>query len=44
VKSRYVPRFKKVMSARKVARFFQVDNKLDAAINADLVEQIPLVR
>lgn len=44
VKSKYVPRFRKILPARKVARFFQVDNKLDAAINAELAEQVPLVR
>ena len=44
VKAKYVPRFRKVMPSKKVARFFQVDNKLDALINADLASQIPLVR
>ena len=44
VKAKYVPRFRKVLPSKKVARFFQVDNKLDALINADLASQIPLVR
>ena len=44
VKAKYVPRFRKVMPSKKVARFFQVDNKLDAFINADLASEIPLVR
>jgi hypothetical protein len=44
VKAKYIPRFRKVMPPKKVARFFQVDNKLDALINADLASQIPLVR
>ena len=44
VKTKFVPRFRKVLPARKVARFFQVDNKLDAAINAELANEIPLVR
>jgi hypothetical protein len=44
VKVSYVPKFKSVMPARKVARFFQVDHKLDAIINADLAELVPLVR
>jgi hypothetical protein len=44
VKATYVPRFTKVMPAKKVARFFQVDNKLDAVINADLARVIPLIR
>jgi hypothetical protein len=44
VKARYVPRFRKIMPARKVMRFFQVDNKLDAIINAELAAEIPLAR
>ncbi len=44
VKGKYVPRFRKVLPSKKVARFFQVDNKLDALINAELASEIPLVR
>lgn len=44
VKARYVPRFQKVLPARQVMRFFQVDNKLDALINAELAAEIPLAR
>jgi hypothetical protein len=28
---------------RQVARFFQVENKLDAIVNAELAERVPLV-
>jgi hypothetical protein len=44
VKSQFIPRFGKVMPARKVARFFQIDNKLDAVIAADMAKMIPLAR
>ena len=44
VKTEYVPRFGAAMPARKVARFFQIDNKLDAVMNADLARMIPLAR
>jgi hypothetical protein len=44
VKVAFVPRFTKFMPAKKVARFFQVDNKLDAMINAELAQMIPLIR
>lgn len=44
VKAQYVAQFQKALPARKVARFFQVDNKLDAFLNADLARQIPLAR
>ena len=44
VKAKYVPRFRKVMPSKKVVRFFQVDNKLDVLINAELASEIPLVR
>jgi hypothetical protein len=44
VKRKFVPRFSKVIPPRKVARFFQIDNKLDAAINGELARMVPLVR
>jgi len=44
VKSQFIPRFGQVMPARKVARFFQIDNKLDAVIAADMAKLIPLAR
>jgi len=44
VKSEFVPRFGNVMSPRKVARFFQIDSKLDAVIAADMAKLIPLAR
>ena len=44
VKVKFVPRFRTALPARKVARFFQVDNKLDALIGAELAAEIPLVR
>ena len=44
VKSKYVPRFGKLIPTRKVARFFQIENKLDAFLNADLAQMVPLAR
>jgi hypothetical protein len=44
VKNQYVPRFLGVLPARKVARFFQVDNKLDKKIQAEVAAEIPLTR
>ena len=35
-------RMVKAIPGRKVARFFQIDNKLDAAVRADVAKQIPL--
>ena len=44
VKKKFVARFGKQLPAKKVARFFQVDNKLDAVINAELAQLVPLAR
>ncbi|HEY7542544.1 MAG TPA: hypothetical protein VIF11_20540 [Methylomirabilota bacterium] len=44
VKSKYISRFQKILPARKVMRFFQADNKLDAMLNAQLASVIPLAR
>ena len=40
----FVEKFRKVLPARKVTRFFQIENKLEAIINIELASQIPLVQ
>jgi hypothetical protein len=40
----YLPRFQKVLPATKVARLYQVENKLRAVLNYDLAREIPLAR
>jgi len=42
-KQSFVEKFKEVLPSRKVARFFQIENKMEAIINFDLARQIPLV-
>ena len=42
--SSYAPRFQKVLSPIKVARLYQVENKLRALVNYELARQIPLVK
>jgi hypothetical protein len=44
LKEKYLPKFKKVLPARKVARFYQLEHKMDMAVFAELAEQIPLAR
>jgi hypothetical protein len=43
VRREYVSRFRKVLPDRAVARFFQIERKLDAVVNAELAERVPLV-
>ena len=44
LKAQYLPKFKKVLPPRKVVRFYQIENKLDTALLADMAEAIPLAR
>ena len=43
VKETYVAKMSKVLSSRTVARFFQIDQKLDAIVDAGLAANIPLM-
>jgi hypothetical protein len=43
IKESYVAKMSKVLSARTVARFFQIDQKLDATVDLALAAQIPLI-
>ena len=42
--SDYVPRFQKVLPPKKVARLYQIENKMRALVNYDLANQIPFVK
>lgn len=43
VREKYVRKIRGVLPAIKAARFFQIENKLDAIINIALASEIPLV-
>jgi len=42
-RSKYVPIFQKVISAKKTALWFQIDRRLDLLINLQLAANIPVV-
>ena len=44
VQSDYVGKFKKVIPPTLVARYYQIENKIDAIINLELAAGIPLVK
>ncbi len=44
IRKSWVKRFNKVLPPRKVARYVQVENKLDAIVNFELARSIPLVQ
>jgi len=44
IRRKYVKKFKKVLEPKNVLRFFQVENKLDAMIIAELAAEIPLAK
>jgi len=39
----YLPKFKRVLPALKVARFYQLENKIEAEIDAQLALAVPLI-
>ncbi len=43
LKKSYLPKFGKVLPAAKVARYYQIESKIRAAIKAELAGGIPLV-
>ena len=43
LKQEYYAHFQKVMPAKKVFRFFQIDNKIDALIRCDIAKKLPLI-
>jgi hypothetical protein len=39
----YVPTFSEALSGKKLARFYQIENKMDAVVRYDLAATIPVV-
>lgn len=44
IKQAYRPRFADGLPANKVARYYQLENKIDAVVNYALAETIPLIK
>ena len=44
IRKKYLSKFNKVLSPKKVARFFQIENKLQAIVDYDVASEIPLVK
>jgi hypothetical protein len=40
----YLPRFRKVLREKQVVRYYQLENKVQAAVNYELAAEIPLVK
>src|SRR6185503_14021025 len=43
VRRTYVPEFAKTLPGRKVARLYQIENKMDAVVRYDLAATIPVM-
>jgi len=44
LKENFLPKFHKVLPAKLVARYYQIENKIDAVNTFGLAAQIPLVK
>lgn len=43
IQESYVPKFRKILPAVKVAQFYQLENKINAEIDAQLAISVPLI-
>jgi hypothetical protein len=44
VRQAYLPKFRKVLPEKKVARYYQIENKILALLNYEIAKEIPLVK
>ena len=44
LKESYLPKFSAVLPQKKVARYYQLENKIQAVVRFDLADQIPLAK
>jgi hypothetical protein len=40
----YLPKFRKAVGDKNAARFYQIENKIDAVVNFELAANIPLAQ
>jgi hypothetical protein len=40
----YLPKFRNALPEKKVARYYQIENKIQATLNYELAKEIPLVQ
>jgi len=43
LRKKYYPRFEQALGAKRAAKFYQVDNRIELMINLQLTSQIPLI-
>lgn len=44
LQEKYLPKFQKVLPMTKVARYYQIENKVWAVVNYDIASEIPLMQ
>ena len=44
IKQSYLPKFRSILPGKKVARFYQIDNKLDAIVDHELAIKVVLIQ
>ena len=44
IKQNYLPKFRSILPGKKVTRFYQIDNKLDAIVNHELAIKVVLIQ
>jgi hypothetical protein len=44
LKAEYLPKFGKILPAKKVARYYQIENKIEAMLKYQLAKEVPLVK
>jgi hypothetical protein len=40
----YLPKFRQALPEKKAARYYQIENKINAALNYELAANIPLMK
>ena len=44
LKASFLPKFTKALPAKKVARYYQIENKIEAIVKYELAKDVPLVK
>ncbi len=44
LRKKYLPRFERILPIKKLARFYQIESKISASVEAGIAQELPLIK
>ncbi len=44
IRKKYLPKFERILPIKKLARYYQIESKISASVDAGIAEELPLIK